>query len=110
MVGHTGVYEAALKAVNIVDKLSYKIMEKVLSLGGTTLITADHGNCEMMVDDNGFPHTAHTTNPVHFILATKDETLKNKKLKNGKLGDIAPTMLYLLGIDIPSEMTGNVLI
>jgi 2,3-bisphosphoglycerate-independent phosphoglycerate mutase len=110
MVGHTGVYEAAVKAVKVVDELSYKVAEKTISLGGIAIITADHGNCEMMIDDDGSPHTAHTTNPVNFILVSNDDNLKKVKLKDGKLGDIAPTMLYLLGIDIPPEMTGNVLL
>ncbi len=105
MVGHTGVMEAAVKAVEAVDENLGKIYEKVKSLGGTLIVTADHGNCEEMLDREGHVLTAHTTNLVPFIITKKDITLKN-----GKLGDIAPTMLHLMGVEIPKAMTGDDLI
>ncbi len=105
MVGHTGVMEAAVKAVETLDINLGKIINKIKELNGTLLVTADHGNCEQMLDSNGNPFTAHTTNPVPFIIMNKDY-----ELLDGKLGDIAPTILYLLGLPIPKEMTGQVLI
>ena len=105
MVGHTGNLDAAIKAVEIVDDCIGKIYKKVEEIGGTLIVTADHGNSEVMIDDNGNVITSHTTNKVPFII-----TDKRIKLEDGKLADIAPTMLYLLGLDIPKEMTGNVLI
>ncbi len=105
MVGHTGVLDAAIKAVEAVDYNLGRIYNKVKELNGTMIITADHGNCEEMLDETGNVLTAHTTNLVHFII-----TDKNIKLHNGKLGDIVPTMLDLLNLDIPEEMTGKSLI
>jgi 2,3-bisphosphoglycerate-independent phosphoglycerate mutase len=105
MVGHTGSLEAAIKAVEGVDECLGKIYQKVEEIGGTMIITADHGNCEEMLDENNNVLTAHTTNPVPFII-----TNKNISLVPGKLGDIAPTILELMGIDKPEEMTGNSLI
>ena len=105
MVGHTGVYEAAKLAVEHMDKCLTKIYDKVSSLGGTLIIIADHGNCDVMWDENHKPVTSHTTNPVHCII-----TKKGIELNDGKLADIAPTMLELLNLPIPSEMTGNSLI
>ncbi len=105
MVGHTGNLDAAIKAVETVDDCIGKIYKKVKEIGGTLIVTADHGNSEVMIDDNGNVITSHTTNKVPFII-----TDKSIKLEDGKLADIAPTMLYLLGLDIPKEMTGNVLI
>ena len=105
MVGHTGNLDAAIKAVETVDDCIGKIYKKVEEIGGTLIVTADHGNSEVMIDDNGNVITSHTTNKVPFII-----TDKSIKLEDGKLADIAPTMLYLLGLDIPKEMTGNVLI
>ncbi len=105
MVGHTGNLDAAIKAVETVDDCIGKIYKKVEEIGGTLIVTADHGNSEVMIDDNGNVITSHTTNKVPFII-----TDKRIKLEDGKLADIAPTMLYLLGLDIPKEMTGNVLI
>ena len=104
MVGHTGNLDAAIKAVETLDECVYKLYEKVISLEGTMIITADHGNCEEMIDENNNILTSHTTNKVKFLITQKC------KLKNGKLGDIAPTMLYLLNEKIPKEMTGEVLI
>ena len=105
MVGHTGVYEAAVKAVEHMDKCLDKIYNKVMELDGILIIIADHGNCDVMWDKDHNPVTSHTTNPVPCII-----TKKNISLTNGKLADIAPTMLKLLNLDIPEEMTGNVLI
>lgn len=105
MVGHTGVLEAAIKAVESVDECIGKIYQKVQELGGTMIITADHGNCEEMLDENNNILTAHTTNPVPIII-----TNKNISLVTGKLADIAPTILELMNIEKPVEMTGDSLI
>ena len=108
MVGHTGVYNAAVKAVESVDKCVGKIYKKVSEKGGVILLISDHGNCEEMVDKNGKPHTAHTTNPVPFIFIS---SLKHKiNTENGILADIAPTILKIFGIRKPAEMTGKILI
>ncbi len=106
MVGHTGVIPAAIKAVETVDECVGKVVDKVLSLGGTCLITADHGNCEKMLSDDNKPFTAHSTNLVPFIVT--DESVKLRE--TGNLGDIAPTMLKLLKLEQPQEMTGESLI
>lgn len=105
MVGHTGVYEAAKQAVEDMDTCLAKIHKKIEELGGTLIIIADHGNCDMMWDQDKKPVTSHTTNPVPCII-----TKEGIKLKDGKLADIAPTMLELLGLPIPKEMTGSSLI
>ncbi len=105
MVGHTGVYEAAVKAVEHMDICLTKMYDKVKELGGTMIIIADHGNCDVMWDENHKPVTSHTTNPVRCII-----TEPGLELKDGKLADIAPTMLKLLDLPIPEEMTGEVLI
>ena len=105
MVGHTGSLPAAIKAVETIDECVGKVVDAILAHHGTMLITADHGNCEQMIDyKTGEPHTAHTTNPVPLILVTENENLK---IKEGKLADLAPTMLELLGIEKPAEMTGE---
>jgi 2,3-bisphosphoglycerate-independent phosphoglycerate mutase len=104
MVGHTGVLEAAMKAIAAVDVCVGRVVDAVLSRGGILLITADHGNAETMVDESGNPHTAHTCNPVPFLLV--DNSRKNTRLRPGILADIAPTVLELLGIPQPEEMTG----
>jgi 2,3-bisphosphoglycerate-independent phosphoglycerate mutase len=109
MVGHTGILPAAIKAVETVDTCAGRVVEKVRSLGGTVLITADHGNAEQMVDEQGEPHTAHTCNPVWLVLV--DDNRKDTVLKEGgKLADIAPTMLNILGLPQPTEMTGESLL
>ncbi len=105
MVGHTGNYDAAKQAVEDMDKCLAKIYDEVMKLEGILIIIADHGNCDMMWDSNHNPVTSHTTNPVPCII-----TKENIELEDGKLADIAPTMLYLLNLPIPSEMTGKVLI
>mgnify|MGYP000182407702 FL=1 len=101
MVGHTGVMEAAIKACEAVDICVKEIIETALANNYTTLLIADHGNCETMINEDGSPNTAHTTNPVPIILI--DEDLKS--IKSGVLGDIAPTILDLMGIEKPDEMT-----
>lgn len=108
MVGHTGVLEAAIQAVQTVDQCVGRIAEAVLSKGGAMLITADHGNAETMIEKNGKIHTAHTTNPVHIVLV--DDNRKQSQLKSGVLGDIAPTILEIMGIEQPQKMTGKSLI
>ena len=105
MVGHTGSLPAAIKAVETIDECVGKVVDAILAHHGTLIITADHGNCEQMIDyQTGEPHTAHTTNPVPLILVTENTELK---IKEGKLADLAPTMLELLNIEKPEEMTGE---
>jgi 2,3-bisphosphoglycerate-independent phosphoglycerate mutase len=106
MVGHSGKIEPTVKAVETVDACLGEIEKAVRARGGAMLITADHGNAEMMIDPaTGGPHTAHTTNPVPFIVIAEDA--KGYTLKpNGSLRDISPTMLGMLGIDEPKDMTG----
>ena len=107
MVGHTGSLEAAIKAVETIDKCVGKIIEAINKVKGVVLITADHGNVEQMIDyKTGEPHTAHTTNPVPLILVGMGDV----KLKEGKLADLAPTMLDIMDLDKPKEMTGESLI
>ncbi|MBK5273881.1 MAG: 2,3-bisphosphoglycerate-independent phosphoglycerate mutase [Desulfuromonadales bacterium] len=106
MVGHTGIEEAAIKAVEAVDACVGRIVVKVQELGGAVLITADHGNAEQMCDENGESFTAHSTNPVWLVLV--DDSRKDAKLRDGgRLADIAPTMLKMLGLPQPLEMTGE---
>lgn len=107
MVGHTGDYEAARKAVEVVDDCVGKIVDAVLLQRGIALITSDHGNAEEMMDlDRALPKTSHTKNPVEFVYVSED--YKDVKLRrNGILSDIAPTILHLLGLDKPKEMTSN---
>jgi 2,3-bisphosphoglycerate-independent phosphoglycerate mutase len=110
MVGHTGKLPAAIKAVEVVDECVGKIVEATLNKGGSLLVTADHGNCEQMWDPiNNCPHTAHTTYDVPLIVV--DERFKGKKLREGgRLADIAPTALKLMGLPQPQEMSGQSLI
>ena len=106
MVGHTGVFEAAVKAVEAVDTGVGKVVEATSRMGGVSLITADHGNAERMLDADGTtPYTAHTTNLVPFYIVGADV-----KLRDGRLADIAPTMLDLMGLEKPAEMDGETLI
>ncbi len=107
MVGHTGVFEAAVRACETVDKCNEAVTEVARKNGYAIIIIADHGNADMMVNEDGSPNTAHTTNLVPCILV--DDDYKGK-LKDGKLGDLAPTILTLMGVPIPKEMTGNVLL
>jgi 2,3-bisphosphoglycerate-independent phosphoglycerate mutase len=109
MVGHTGIMDAAVKAVEAIDSCLEKLAGAVLGRGGQLLVTADHGNCELMVDpESGAPHTAHTTNPVPIHWITRDT--QGRSLRDGTLADLAPTVLSLLGLEIPGEMTGRSLI
>ena len=108
MVGHSGIFSAAVKAVEAIDAQLGLLRDAILKQDGIMMITADHGNIEDMIDDHDNPHTAHTINPVPFILIASDA--KNIKLKNGKLSDIAPTILNLMNIEKPLEMTGQNLI
>lgn len=105
MVGHTGVLPAAIRAVETVDRCLARIVDEVTAAGGAMIVTADHGNCEVMVDpDTGGPHTAHTTNPVPVILVGGPE---GAALRDGTLADLAPTLLKLLGLPQPEAMTGT---
>lgn len=106
MVGHTGVFDAAVKAVEAVDECVGKVVDAIREMGGVALITADHGNADKMVDTDGEPFTAHTTNPVPFCVIGYDCELKD----GGRLADIAPTMLQILGLPQPEEMDGTSLI
>ena len=106
MVGHTGVFEAAVKAVEAVDACAGKVIGATLAAGGQVLLTADHGNADRMVDDDGTPFTAHTTNPVPFCVINHPCQLRD----GGRLADIAPTMLKVLGLPQPDEMTGESII
>ena len=105
MVGHTGVVEAGTKAVEAVDACCARIIPKLLELGGKALITADHGNCEQMRNPDGSPNTAHTSYLVHFIYVGKDAA--KSRCEDGILADVAPTLLFLLGLPQPKEMTGH---
>ena len=108
MVGHTGVVEAGVKAVETIDQCCAKIIPRLLELDGKAIVTADHGNCEVMRNPDGSPNTAHTTNLVHFIYVAKDAS--RFRCENGILADVAPTLLFLLGMEKPSEMTGKILL
>ncbi|WOK06525.1 2,3-bisphosphoglycerate-independent phosphoglycerate mutase [Imperialibacter roseus] len=107
MVGHTGVFEAAVKAVETVDRCAEAVVTVALENGYSTFIIADHGNSDMMINEDGSPNTAHTTNPVPCILVDNDY---RGPIKDGKLGDLAPTILKMIGIPKPEEMTGEELI
>ena len=106
MVGHTGVFDAAVKAVEAVDDCVGQVVDAITEMGGVALITADHGNADKMVDTDGEPFTAHTTNPVPFCVVNYDCKLR----AGGVLADIAPTMLEILGLPQPEEMTGTSII
>jgi 2,3-bisphosphoglycerate-independent phosphoglycerate mutase len=108
MVGHTGVIEAAVKAVETIDASVKAIVEQTLRLGGKLLITADHGNCEFMRNPDGSPNTAHTTNPVEIIYVADDAS--SRKMRDGILADVAPTLLEMLRLDQPAQMTGKSLL
>ena len=102
MVGHTGIFEAAVKAVETVDNCVGRVADSTLKMGGVMLLTADHGNADRMIDTDGSPFTAHTTNPVPFAVIGKD----CKLIEGGRLCDISPTIIKLLGLKQPEEMTG----
>ena len=107
MVGHTGVWDAVIKAVETVDNCVSRIVPAALANDYAVFLTADHGNADFMINADGTPNTQHTLNPVPLFLIANDF---NGTLKPGKLGDLAPTILTYMGITIPEEMTGNVLI
>ena len=107
MVGHTGVWDAVIEAVETVDKCVEKIVTAGLENGYTTFLTADHGNADYMINEDGTPNTAHTLNPVPFFIIDKDW---KGEIKSGKLGDLAPTILTMMQLPVPSQMTGNILI
>jgi 2,3-bisphosphoglycerate-independent phosphoglycerate mutase len=106
MVGHTGVMEAAIKACEAVDACVEKVVTAALAHGYTTLLIADHGNCETMINPDGSPNTAHTTNPVPIIVIDPEI----KTIHDGVLGDVAPTILELMGIEKPAVMTQHSLL
>lgn len=109
MVGHTGVIPAAIKAVGTVDECVKKVLDKILEMGGSALLTADHGNADRLLSEDGSPFTAHTTNPVPVVLVS--EKYKNAQLRgDGVLADLAPTLLTVMGLPVPKEMTGKSLI
>jgi len=105
MVGHTGVVKAGIKAVETIDQCCSRLIPKLLELEGKCLVTADHGNCEQMRNPDGSPNTAHTTNLVHFVYVAKDAN--QFRCEDGLLADVAPTLLFLLGMEPPKEMTGR---
>lgn len=107
MVGHTGVWEAAIKAVETVDACVARVVTTGLENGYTIFLTADHGNADYMINEDGTPNTAHTTNPVPFFIIDKDW---RGNIMPGKLGDLAPTILNMMELPVPEEMTGNILI
>ena len=107
MVGHTGVYEAICKAITAVDSCVKAVVEAAQKGGYDILIIADHGNADYAINDDGSANTAHSLNPVPCIYISQN---KNAKIKNGILADVAPTLLSIMGLEIPAEMTGNVLI
>ena len=106
MVGHTGIFDAAKAAVEAVDKCVGRVTDAILAKGGVALITADHGNADHMFDEDGSPFTAHTTNPVPFCVVGYPCKLR----EGGRLADIAPTMLKILGLPQPQEMDGGALL
>ncbi|SHL84933.1 phosphoglycerate mutase [Chitinophaga jiangningensis] len=107
MVGHTGVFEAAVKAVETVDHCVERVVTAALASDYVVFLTADHGNADYMINSDGTPNTAHTLNLVPFFIISKDF---QGKVKDGKLGDIAPTILHFMGLPVPAEMTGNLLV
>jgi 2,3-bisphosphoglycerate-independent phosphoglycerate mutase len=107
MVGHTGVWEAAVKAVETVDACVKQVVETALENDYTVFLTADHGNADFMKNEDGSPNTAHTLNPVPLFIIDKEW---KGVVRPGKLGDIAPTILHFMGLPIPAEMTGDVLV
>jgi len=107
MVGHTGVFDAAVKAVTAVDGCLKRLIEAIQSVGGQAIVTADHGNADKMMEADGSPFTAHTTNPVPFIVVKEGDF---KLAEGGILADVAPTLLDMMGIEKPAEMEGKSLI
>jgi 2,3-bisphosphoglycerate-independent phosphoglycerate mutase len=107
MVGHTGIYEAAVRAIEKVDHCVGRVAGKVLQMGGTLIVTSDHGNAESMLDSSGTPHTAHTTRRVPLVMVGPRYTRDAPLLREGRLADVAPTILKIMGIKQPDEMTGE---
>jgi 2,3-bisphosphoglycerate-independent phosphoglycerate mutase len=107
--GHTGILESAVRAVEAVDTALGKIVEAVRAVGGALVVTASHGNCEQMRDDSGQPHTGHTTNPVPFLYMNEADPHARIR-EGGRLWDVAPTLLDLMGLPQPAEMTGQSLL
>jgi 2,3-bisphosphoglycerate-independent phosphoglycerate mutase len=107
MVGHTGVFDAAVKACEAVDACAESVVTTALENEYTIIVIADHGNSDMMINEDGTPNTAHTTNLVPFIMVDGKDVLP---VRDGKLGDLSPTILTLMGIEIPAEMTGEILL
>jgi 2,3-bisphosphoglycerate-independent phosphoglycerate mutase len=107
MVGHTGVFQAAVQAAETVDKCIEKVATTAYNHGYAVFILADHGNSDVMVNPDGSPNTQHSTNLVPFIVMDKDHIWN---VKDGKLGDVAPTILKVMGVNIPEEMTGDILV
>jgi 2,3-bisphosphoglycerate-independent phosphoglycerate mutase len=110
MVGHTGIFEAAVKACETVDACTQAVVEAATANGYFALVTADHGNADCMINPDGSPNTAHTTALVPLILHAPKGDTQAYRLEDGKLGDLAPTILHLMGLEIPQEMTGNILV
>jgi 2,3-bisphosphoglycerate-independent phosphoglycerate mutase len=108
MVGHTGNIKATVKSLEFIDTCLGQVHAAVEESGGTLIVTADHGNVERMLDKDGLPMTSHTTNRVPLIIV--DEGLRHLELREGKLEDVSPTILHLLGLKQPDEMTGKSLI
>jgi len=108
MVGHTGVYEAIQKAVATLDDCVHDVVEAAKAHDYSTIIIADHGNADQAKNADGTPNTAHSLNPVPFIYISNDN--KDAKVKNGRLSDVAPSLLQIMGLPQPAEMTGNSLI
>ena len=106
MVGHTGVYEAIVKAIETTDQCLRQVAERAIHLGYSLIIIADHGNADCAINEDGTPNTAHTTNPVPVWVVDKQVS----QIKDGKLADVAPTVLTLMGIEKPQSMTGVSLI
>jgi 2,3-bisphosphoglycerate-independent phosphoglycerate mutase len=107
MVGHTGVWDAVIKAVETVDSCVQRVVTTALAAGYTVLLTADHGNADFMINEDGSPNTQHSLNPVPLLLIDNEW---RGTIKPGKLGDIAPTILHLMALPIPLEMSGNILV
>ena len=110
MVGHTGVFSAAVKAAETVDTCLGRLLKVLLENQYYVVIIADHGNSDLMINEDGTPNTAHTTNPVPVILVGNDVSKSGFEVKDGKLGDLAPSILKLMGVEAPEEMTGNIII
>ncbi|MBP8213536.1 MAG: 2,3-bisphosphoglycerate-independent phosphoglycerate mutase, partial [Saprospiraceae bacterium] len=110
MVGHSGIFSAAVKGTETVDQCLGRLMQTLLKYKYKAVIIADHGNSDIMVNPDGSPNTAHTTNPVPIIFVGNDVNKSNFSVKDGKLGDLAPSILSLMGIDRPKEMAGDIII